>query len=79
VVLTQGGDPPALRSGRSCPGLLSCRPYQGSGGDMNDERLRGFGRLWANQRLQARPGFAWLVVLPPRPGLPEPERSAYYA
>jgi hypothetical protein len=43
---------------------------------MNDERLRGFGRLWANQRLQARPGFAWLVVLPPRPGLPEPERSA---
>ena len=30
VAFTQGGDPPALRSGRSCPGLLSCRPYQGS-------------------------------------------------
>ena len=30
----------------------------------------------SNHRLQARPGFAWLFVLRPRPGLPEPDRSA---
>jgi hypothetical protein len=29
-----------------------------------------------NNWLQARPGFAWLFVLAPRPGLPEPKRWA---
>ena len=28
----------------------------------------------SNHRLQARPGFAWLFVLRPWPGLPEPQR-----
>ena len=28
----------------------------------------------ANSWLQARPGFAWLFVLAPRPGLPDRER-----
>jgi len=46
---------------------------------MNGGRLTEFGRRWANQRLQARPGFAWLFVLRPRPGLPEPDRSALCA
>ena len=39
---------------------------------MNGEWLRGFGRLWANHGLQARPGFAWRFLLRARPGLPEP-------
>ena len=42
---------------------------------MNGWRLSRFGRRWANHRLQARPGFAWLFVVSPRPGLPEPDRS----
>jgi hypothetical protein len=42
---------------------------------MNGWGLRRFGRRWANHRLQARPGFAWLFVLSPQPGLPEPDRS----
>jgi len=29
-----------------------------------------------NNWLQARPGFAFLFVQAPRPGLPEPKRSA---
>jgi hypothetical protein len=33
-------------------------------------------RTFANNWLQARPGFAFLFVLAPRPGLPEPKRSA---
>jgi len=76
-----GRRPPAfirLRRGkrRPCPGLLSCRPCRGSEGHVNDGRLRGFCRRWANPRLQARPGFGALFVLSPRPGLPEPKRSA---
>jgi hypothetical protein len=27
-----------------------------------------------NNWLQARPGFVWLFILAPRPGLPEPRR-----
>ena len=37
----------------------------------------GIGRRWANHRLQARPAFAWLFVLSPPPGLPEPENEAF--
>jgi len=39
---------------------------------MKDGRLRGFGRGWAKHHLQARPGFAWLFGLCPRPRLPDP-------
>ena len=46
---------------------------------MNGGRRRGIGRRWANHRLQARPGFAWLFVLRPRPGPPEPDRSTLAA
>ena len=42
VGLTQGGDPPALRSGGSRPGLLSCRPSRGSGGHLNGDILSIF-------------------------------------
>src|SRR5262249_7960820 len=67
---------PGRRPRRPCPGLLSCRPSRGFGGHMNGWRLRRFGRHWVNHRLQARPVFAWLFVLSPRPGLPEFNRYA---
>jgi hypothetical protein len=67
---------PGRRPRRPCPGLLSCRPSRGSGGHINGRRRREIGHRWANHRLQARPGFAWLFVLRPQPGLPEPRRYA---
>jgi hypothetical protein len=45
------------------PRLRSGKPSACSGSDREP-----------NHRLQARPGFAWLFVLRPRPGLPEPDR-----
>jgi len=72
----QGGVYPGRRPRRPCPGLLSGRPSRGSGGHLDDRRLGGFGRRWANHRLQARPGFSGLSVLRPWPGPPEFQRYA---
>ena len=72
----QGGVYPGRRPRRPCPRLLSGRPSRGSGGHLDDRRLRGFGRRWANPRLEARLGFSWRFVLRPWLGLPEPERWA---
>ena len=59
------------------PGLLpSPRFGEVNRRQMNHERRRGFGPRLANHRLQARPGFAWLFALGPRPGPPEPNRWA---
>ncbi len=60
--------------GGLAPGYYQAAP-PGLRRGMNDERLKGFGRLWANHRLQPRPGSAWLIVLRPRPGRPGPDRS----
>ncbi len=51
------------RPRRPCPRLVSCRPYQDSGGRMNDQRLRGLGCLWANHQLQVRRGLAIRFVM----------------
>jgi hypothetical protein len=67
---TQGGSRSA-----PLPWATILLPLRGAGGHMSDGRLKGFGRLWANHRPQARPGLAWLFVVRPRPGLPGLGRS----
>src|SRR5690349_9029556 len=42
---------------------------------MNGGGLGGLGGRWRAHRLQPRPGLAWLIVVRPRRGLPDPERS----